>query len=265
MDRSSFPTRLTHRLLLFFNPRFPGACSECNPDVCEPPPSSKGAHCGCEYCNLDVWTANAAGPTCGDRIQYLQATGKSERASCNIVAHVQFREECGACDPEECPQRAIPRCGCSECEAVWDSVADGYSCGARITWLQTASTLGHLYTEDEACLEIGANQYSSVCGACACNGDIPASTPKPTAAATLPPVPQPTPNPTHRQTLSPTNNPTPAPTPGPTPEPLPKKDPLDFDSVMERTNGMATLMPPKHIDQSLVYTRAIPTSKVCRS
>jgi hypothetical protein len=243
-------------------------------------PTSPGAHCGCESCNLDAWNTIAGEPSCGARIEWLQAGGKTERAACEIVAQVEFREECGACNPQECPLRTTPRCGCQECEAVWDVRVDGHSCGARITWLQTSSLLEARFTEEEACLKVGVNEFPEVCGACACDGSTPVSTSPPTNAAVPRTTPAPTPNPTPGPTPLPTNNltplptppptavttpsptlsPTPAPTPGSTP--LSTTDPFDFSSVIGTTGGMADLLPPKHIDPSLVFTRAIPTSKV---
>ncbi|KAL3936470.1 MAG: hypothetical protein SGARI_002545, partial [Bacillariaceae sp.] len=56
--------------------------------------------------------------------------------------------------------------------------------------------------------------------------------------------------------------PTPSPTLSPTPSPTePTDDPFDFSGIIQRDDGLGTLLPPKHIDQALVGTRAIPTSK----
>ncbi|KAG7349166.1 glycosyl hydrolase family 81 protein [Nitzschia inconspicua] len=251
--------------------QFPNACKECNPDVCTPLPTSPGAHCGCKSCDSDAWDTIAGGPSCGERIQWLQASGMSEKAACELVANVQFRGECGACNPNQCPLRDTPRCGCQECETVWDVVAGGYSCGARITWLQTSSSLAQPYTEEEACLEVGATQFPQICGACACNGGTLIATSEPTNAVTPAPISQPTQNPTPIPTRKSKKKPTSAPTlistRSPTPVPTSAATPrysmnsFDFGVLMERTDGMATLLPPKHIHQSLIYTRAIPTSK----
>ncbi|KAL3919105.1 MAG: hypothetical protein SGILL_003921 [Bacillariaceae sp.] len=247
---------------------FPGFCSECDPDACEVDitplptesptaspiaiPSSPGAHCGCEGCNLDAWHAPAAEATCGGRIEFLVFGGMPEREACELVADVQFVDECGACNPNKCPIRSTPRCGCEACEVVWDVVADEHTCGARITWLQTSKFLEDLYSEDEACAKVGVEEFSDVCGACACSGSAPVPTPMPTSL----PVPDPTPIPTASPTLAPTASPT-----DPMVTSAPTSNPFDFSSIIEKDGGMATLLPPKHIDESIVYNRAIPTSK----
>jgi hypothetical protein len=236
-------------------------------------PTSQGTHCGCAGCNLDAWNALAGEVSCGARIAWLQAGGKGERAACEIVSNVEFKNECGACDPSKCPLRTTPRCGCAECEAIWDVQADSHSCGARITWLQTSSLLPKMLTEEEACLKVSIDEFPDICGACSCNANTPGAIPQPTDSTAPQPASQPialpNPNPVPRPPSSPTLNPTSAPSPSsPIPEPsegiapTPNNSPDDVNAVIQTSNGMETLLAPKHIDPSLVRTRAIPTSKV---
>jgi len=253
---------------------YPETCSLCNPAVCNmpggqpasPPPAespvaepavgsaSPGAFCGCEGCNYDVWHTDAASVTCGARIEYLMAGGVPEQEACFIVAGEEHISECGACNPSECV-RSPPRCGCQECEDVWDSEAGGYSCGARIIWLQTSKLLQELYTEEEACEKVSVEEFPDVCGSCSC-ADIPT------------PVPEPSPSPittapttaTTPITTAPTTATSPT-TTAPTSVTSPTDDPYDFSDLIESTSRQVDLMPPKNIEESLIGTRAIPTNK----
>jgi len=60
----------------------------------------------------------------------------------------------------------VEYCGCSSCtQEVWDTVVEGYSCGERITWLQTDQGL----SERDACDQIG---WPDIC-TCSCDEATP--------------------------------------------------------------------------------------------
>ena len=268
--------------------RYPGVCSQCDPTICDEPDqtpvptqspvsdppvdspssSSPGTFCGCEGCNYDSWHTVAGESTCGARIEFLMFGGLTEEESCLKVANDEFNNECGACNPNQCT-KATPRCGCQECEDVWDVVADSHSCGSRITWLMTSKLLDEPYSESDACRKVSEDEFPSICGACSCPDDpsvptlAPAGTPvtnSPTSTSPTTTAPS-TASPT--QPLPTTEAPTQTlPTPGPTKSPT-VDDSNDFSRLIKSVSNHETLIPPKHIDQSLVSTRSIPTSKVC--
>ena len=118
--------------------------------------------------------------SCGARITWLQsAQGYSKAGACAQVAS-EFPNLC-LCDPASCsaptpPPTTSPSnkptappivtyCGCESCtQGIWDSTAtDGggnYSCGARITWLQSAE--GH--SEASACEKVSTEFPDNICG-----------------------------------------------------------------------------------------------------
>lgn len=146
----------------------------------------------------------ASGYTCRDRIDFLQSTDSSlvggpfdELSSCRIVSE-EFPGLC-TCHPEECekiegdpmftpeapstspslqPTESRPPpvefdpsfyCGCSECtQSIWEnSMADGYSCGERVTFLQSgqASVAGGPFSEFDACRQV-SDEFPEICGIC---------------------------------------------------------------------------------------------------
>jgi Glycosyl hydrolases family 16 len=163
----------------------------------------------------------------------------NEQAACALVASLEFPSVCGpACDPGRCsestlstpttsqptpvptsvstplpthvptstPMNAIvttTHCGCETCtDDIWNAVAEGYTCGARILWLQ--STYPQSYpTEQAACALVAGAEFPSICGP-ACNPRLcspssippPVATPVPTTkivqVTSLSPVPSPT-------------------------------------------------------------------------
>eukprot|EP00581_Thalassiosira_minuscula_P011606 CAMPEP_0183715176 /NCGR_PEP_ID=MMETSP0737-20130205/9516_1 /TAXON_ID=385413 /ORGANISM="Thalassiosira miniscula, Strain CCMP1093" /LENGTH=464 /DNA_ID=CAMNT_0025944261 /DNA_START=95 /DNA_END=1489 /DNA_ORIENTATION=- len=138
------------------------------------------SYCGCDTCTDDVWNALATDSngsyTCGGRITWLQsANGYSEADACTKVSEEFPDGPCGpVCDPLKCnpptnvpttsPTPEVAYCGCDSCsQSVWDTLAtdsDGtYSCGARISWLQTAQG----YEEAAACTKV-SNDFLSLCG-----------------------------------------------------------------------------------------------------
>jgi len=138
--------------------------------------------------------------------------------ACQQVGGSEFPTECGLCNPLTCsamsedPTTAptgfptmtpttppIPAeetfCGCNTCAAsALENDANGYSCGARISYLQSQGK-----TMTEACQQVGGSEFPTECGACnplTCN-----TTPEdPTTAPTDFPTTRPTPpdNPTTR-------------------------------------------------------------------
>jgi len=113
--------------------------------------------CGCFSCTDSVLNNNDAnGYSCGARIDWLQTSESevvggsyNEYDSCRKVSG-EFPEECGRfCHPDECD----------------NTDADGYSCSARIEWLQTSDAVGGPYNEDEACRIVG-EEFPEICGQC---------------------------------------------------------------------------------------------------
>lgn len=139
--------------------------------------------CGCFSCTDSVLNNNDAnGHSCGARIDWLQ-TSASERVggpydeydSCRKVSG-EFQEECGRfCHPDECDNTSFVTennddgakyCGIASCsDTIWNTDADGYSCGGRIEWLQTSDAVGGPYNEDEACHIVG-EEFPEICGQC---------------------------------------------------------------------------------------------------
>ena len=68
-----------------------------------------------------------------------------------------WSDECNALSSARHP------CGCRECtEDILETMAGAYTCGARISWLQTSE--GGSMTEEEACTRIGNVEFDTVCG-----------------------------------------------------------------------------------------------------
>jgi len=59
-------------------------------------------------------------------------------------------------------------CGCKECDEVWDVMADSYTCGERINYLKSESSVndGGPYEEAVACSKVASDQYPIECGNC---------------------------------------------------------------------------------------------------
>lgn len=129
------------------------------------------AYCGCDSCNEDVWNAPATDDdgsyTCGARISWLKTTmGMSETDACSKVSDEFSDGPCGpACDPSRCQSSGKTYCGCDSCnQAVWDAMATdsggSYTCGARISWLQTAMGM----SENDACSTVSDEFIDGPCG-----------------------------------------------------------------------------------------------------
>jgi len=172
---------------------YPDDCSGCNPmrsPMPYSPPSPDlppaAIHCGIQTCTLIAWETLAGGYTCGDRISWLMETqGRQEVQACEQVAHFEFPNECGGCDPtmrietsRPPPSRPppspppsspppAPRCGTTTCtSAVWATLAGAFSCGARITWLREVQLLD----ERAACARVASVEYPNECGGCEPDG-----------------------------------------------------------------------------------------------
>ena len=114
--------------------------------------------------------------SCGARIEWLMNTQSlSELNACRQVSD-EFPSICGpSCHPDQCditrspsevpsnsPTIEIPSpCGCKACtDQILDTDAGGYSCRARIEWLQNVSG----YTERDACIKVANEEFPGVCG-----------------------------------------------------------------------------------------------------
>lgn len=142
--------------------------------------------------------------------------------------------------PSKNPTSQPTYCGCNTCtQAVWDTIATdaggSYSCGARITWLQSNQS----YSEASACEKVDS-EFPTIC-LCSCAMQVPTAYPthKPSSLPTNAPTNTPTQIPTGRPTSVPSRAPTTSrpstlkpttarpssknPTPPPTPKPKTKK------------------------------------------
>ena len=99
-----------------------------------------------------MWDALAGDYSCGSRISWLQsAQGYSESGACATVAS-EFPDIC-PCDV------GVTYCGSNSCtQQVWDALAGDYSCGSRISWLQSAQG----YSESGACAAV-ASEFPDLC------------------------------------------------------------------------------------------------------
>jgi len=125
------------------------------------------------------------------------------------------------------PTPASPRCGCESCtESVWNTLADGYTCGGRISFARDSdvATLQSVGINNGPLDEAGAcrlvtEEFPDIC-TCTCDADTSSPTlsptPPPTSAPTSAPMSVPTSSPTTPQTSSPTVTPTVAPMAAPT-------------------------------------------------
>jgi hypothetical protein len=162
-------------------------------------PDNGPTYCGCDSCTQEIWDAIATDSggsySCGSRIEWVQSTfGRSEHDACVRVSVEFAGGPCGPlCDPTQCnsieskvptksPSTPGPSssptssptassvggptyCGCVPCtQEIWDAIATdsggSYSCGSRITWLQSSSAL----SEYDACARVSAEFSDGPCG-----------------------------------------------------------------------------------------------------
>jgi hypothetical protein len=138
----------------------------------------------------DVWNSYAGGHTCGDRIKWLQANrGKTLSEAKDQVAE-EFPEICGPCAsstaaptpltkaPTKTPTKAPTKYPTEQpttpsketCEDVKDNAATDssgtFSCGDRISWLQSARGLSENLAKTQV-----AREFPNECGPCyTCEG-----------------------------------------------------------------------------------------------
>jgi len=158
---------------------YPDQCGGCDPtqdNALSPSPSPPPPPCGVSTCTSTVWATLAGGFTCGDRIAWVINThGESEATACERVGRIEFPNECGGCDPMHGAQHhgspspppsapaPPPPCGVSSCtDSVWATLANGFTCGDRITWLQDVEKLD----EDQACRQVASKEFPDQCGSC---------------------------------------------------------------------------------------------------
>lgn len=150
----------------------------------------------------DVWSNDAEGYTCGARIEWVTTNGDPACADCqnNIDASKafiagQFPDVCGVCGTVStaAPSAAPPVS--ASCEDVWDTDADGFTCGQRIDWV-----IGH---GDGACADCQNNadasrafiagQFPVACGVCGTASATTTTTATPATPAPTPSSPGPSP------------------------------------------------------------------------
>eukprot|EP00934_Nitzschia_sp_Nitz4_P000424 Nitzschia sp. Nitz4//scaffold236_size30323//4352//6175//NITZ4_007984-RA/size30323-processed-gene-0.20-mRNA-1//-1//CDS//3329543481//424//frame0 len=162
------------------------------------PPSSQT--CGTSTCTLAVLNTQACDATmggcytCGDRIEYMVSDlHYTETDACEVIASLQFPDECGGCSPSKASLTAPPTptptvtpvetpietgsrapvsydmCFSQSCTQevldteACDSLLGGcYTCGERLDYL--ISELG--YSETAACQAVGYSQFPTICGGC---------------------------------------------------------------------------------------------------
>ena len=213
--------------------------------------------CGCPGCDEAAFDVYGGAYTCGGRINYLQnSRGFSERDACAKVAGDEFPVECGVCDPDSCnqqPPTSTPptarKCGCPECEDIWNTMAGGYACGMRIEWLQSSiSTIaGGPYEENVACSKVASEEYPNECGKCdpsRCNNPTEIPSTPPSKSPTLKPTNVPTANPTNMPTQAPTKIPTQNPTVAPTPSPTETPTQSPTETPTQSTTTETLSQPP---------------------
>lgn len=89
----------------------------CDPDLCDGRADlatkldrkPEKIFCGCEGCKTSTWVRMAGTFSCGARISYLtDFQGKTEAEACRKVAGEEFKDVCGACNPDTC-EKADPQ------------------------------------------------------------------------------------------------------------------------------------------------------------
>jgi hypothetical protein len=137
----------------------------------------------------DVLSDDADGHTCGARITWMQNNrGMTEVQARDAVAQ-EFPNECGACRAATTSPRPTTTTTSTRlvvtCEAIWNNLADGYSCGSRIEWLRQNRGMTDMQARN-----LVATEFPIECGACRDSSPTPAPTQAPTPAPTPSPGPQ---------------------------------------------------------------------------
>ena len=104
------------------------------------------------------------------RFTPVYGSDKQPTSNCNAFSPITI----SICDPTKStcdqlvPDDTNTNCGCpDDCTAaVWNRVVDGYSCGQRITWLQTESAriVGGPFTAQDSCRKVATDEFPNACG-----------------------------------------------------------------------------------------------------
>merc|ERR1719162_450966 len=113
-DETGNPTHTSHSMTPFLSV-FPSGTQSGNPTIATENPTSSPTrlptsepsasikYCSCSTCSSTIWNTNANGPTCGERITWLQTKmEQTEESACHLVAGTEFPVECLGCDPDTC-------------------------------------------------------------------------------------------------------------------------------------------------------------------
>ena len=106
----------------------------------------------------------------------MDSDAKTEAQACYEVGTLQFPTQCGGCGPKDKPPTpqskpttmaklpGVIHCGKpATCTGyVLNTMAAGYTCLARITWLMQVKQMN----ETSACSLVAATEYPKECGAC---------------------------------------------------------------------------------------------------
>ena len=155
---------------------FPDECGKCACGLTKQV-DTPGYYCGSTLCTPEVWGTMTEEYSCGARITYARDFMEmSEADACELVAESQFPQQCGKCNPKKygdlSKQGEEPvdvtikglRCGCMECdENVWNTDADTFTCGERISWL--VRNKKDLYPSvKEACMQVAGREFGQCSG-----------------------------------------------------------------------------------------------------
>lgn len=138
---------------------YPSACGACA-RASETTTTSTTSSLSGDLC-AEVWHSDAEGFTCGSRISWVHqhlVPGDWEAAKTRVAS--EYPSICGACAP------AVTRTTTNIadlCAEVWNSDAEGFTCGSRISWVQ----LNLMPGDWEGAKARVASEYPSSCGACA--------------------------------------------------------------------------------------------------
>ena len=193
-------------------------CGACMPEGAPSAPDSLPQACQV------VWNANACDHnrdgchTCGERITYVQNTGKSLPDAASDIA-AEFPSACGLCGGTDAPV-AVSATAPAACQAVWftNACSDQYdgchTCGSRIEHLKLT------ITETAAMTQV-ASEFPAQCGACAESAPPTPAPSTPAPISTAPDTAEPTTAPktavptTAPDTAEPTAQPTATPSDAP--------------------------------------------------
>jgi hypothetical protein len=122
-----------------------------------------------DSCTDAILDSMAGEYTCRARIQWLiNQAGLSEHDACYRVSVDEFPDSCGPCNPDTPVEEAPPVEGAIDCHvpesctnAVLDSMADAFTCRARIQYLINGGL-----PERDACYRVAVDEHPDPCGPC---------------------------------------------------------------------------------------------------